>query len=346
LSVPEESVGPGPDRPSITAPQRAVTIGDVAAEARVARSTVSRALNNPGRLNIQTQQHIQAVADRLGYHPNQSARALGTHRTHALALLLPNLSNQYFLGVIRGAEEQAAAAGYTLVLADTKADSDQETASVNRLTGAVDGFILVAARMPQPQLLRIAATHRIAIVNRQVLGLASVVVDPVMAANHAVDHLASLGHRDLVYLGAAPKQNWMNVRRWKSIRSRGAELGMSTRFLGPFSPAEHGGAAAADAAVADGATSIIAFNDLMAMGVLRRLAERGVRVPDQASVVGFDDTFGSDFCSPTLTTLAAPTAEIGRAAVRLLLEPGGSRAHSIVLPSHLVIRNSTGPAPG
>ena len=99
-----------------------MTIGDVAAEARVARSTVSRALNNPGRLNIRTQQHIQAVADRLGYHPNQSARALGTHRTQALALLLPNLSNQYFLGVIRGAEEQAAAAGYTLVLADSKAD--------------------------------------------------------------------------------------------------------------------------------------------------------------------------------------------------------------------------------
>jgi LacI family transcriptional regulator len=119
---------------------------------------------------------------------------------------------------------------------------------------------------------------------------------------------------------------------------------MSTRFLGPFSPAPHGGAAAADAAVADGATAIIAFNDLMAMGVLRRLAERGVGVPGQVSVVGFDDTFGSDFCSPTLTTLASPTEEIGRAAVRLLLEAGGARAHSIVLPSHLVIRNSTGPA--
>jgi LacI family transcriptional regulator len=316
LSVTEEPAGSGPDRPLITAPHRAVTIGDVAAEARVARSTVSRALNKPGRLNIQTQQHIQAVADRLGYHPNQTARALGTHRTQTLALLLPNISNHYFLGVIRGAEEQAAAAG----------------------------FILVAARMTQAQLQRIAQTQRIAIVNRQVLGLASVVVDPVMGANHAVDHLASLGHRRLVYLGAAPKQNWMNVRRWKSIRSRAAELGLSTRFLGPFTPAPHGGAAAADAAVADGATAVIAFNDLMAIGVLRRLAERGVRVPEQVSVVGFDDAFGSDFCSPTLTTLASPTEEIGRAAVRLLLEPGGPRAHSIVLPSYLVIRNSTGAA--
>jgi LacI family transcriptional regulator len=194
-----------------------VTISDVAAEAQVARSTVSRALNNPGRLNFLTQQHIQAVADRLGYHPNPVARALGTQRTQTLALLLPNISNELFFGVIRGTEEQATAAGYTLVLANSKGDPDQEMSSINRLTGAVDGFILVAARMPQGQLQRIATTHRIALVNRQVLGLASAVVDPVMGATHAVDHLASLGHRQLAYLGAAPKQNWMNVRRWKSI---------------------------------------------------------------------------------------------------------------------------------
>ena len=136
----------------------------------------------------------------------------------------------------------------------------------------------------------------------------------------------------------------MNVRRWKSIRSRGAELGVETRQVGPFAPSQFGGAAAADAAVADGATAVIAFNDLMAIGVIRRLAERGVAVPGEVSVVGFDDVFGSDFCSPSLTTLASPAEEIGRAAVRLLLEPAGARAHSIVLPTHLVIRNSTGPA--
>ena len=231
-----------------------MTISDVAAEAQVARSTVSRALNNPGRLNIRTQQHIQAVADRLGYHPNPVRQGAG-HAPHAGAGAAPaEPLEPVFLGVIRGAEEQAAAAGYTLVLADSKADSDQETASVNRLTGAVDGFILVAARMPQAELQRIAATHRVAIVNRQVLGLASVVVDPVMGADHALDHLASLGHRDVVYLGAAPKQNWMNLRRWKSIRARGAELGVATRRR-PVAAVRVGGAAAADAAVADGATA-------------------------------------------------------------------------------------------
>lgn len=346
MPAPKKPVDSGPDQPLVIPPGRVVTISDVAAEAQVARSTVSRALNNPGRLNFLTQQHIQAVADRLGYHPNPVARALGTQRTQTLALLLPNISNELFLGVIRGTEEQATAAGYTLVLANSKGDPDQEMSSINRLTGAVDGFILVAARMPQGQLQRIATTHRIAMVNRQVLGLASAVVDPVMGATHAVDHLASLGHRQLAYLGAAPKQNWMNVRRWKSIRSRGAELGVTTRQLGPFTPSQFGGAAAADAAVAAGATAVIAFNDLMAFGVMRRLAERGVGVPAEVSVVGFDDIFGSDFCSPSLTTLASPAEEIGRAAVRLLLEPAGARAHSVVLPTHLVIRDSTGPAPG
>ena len=200
--------------------------------------------------------------------------------------------------------------------------------------------------MRQGQLQRIATTHRIALVNRQVLGLASAVVDPVMGATQAVDHLASMGHRHVAYLGAAPKQNWTNVRRWKSIRSRGAELGVETRQLGPFTPSQFGGAAAADAAVAAGATAVIAFNDLMAIGVMRRLAERGVGVPAEVSVVGFDDIFGSDFCSPSLTTLASPAEEIGRTAVRLLLEPAGARAHSVVLPTHLLIRDSTGPAPG
>jgi LacI family transcriptional regulator len=199
--------------------------------------------------------------------------------------------------------------------------------------------------MPQGQLIQMANTRRIAIVNRQIQGLASVVVDPVMGARHAVEHLAALGHRHVVYLGTAPKQNWMNARRWKSIRSRGAELGVATRQLGPFTPAEFGGAAAADAAVATGATAIIAFNDLMAIGVMRRLSERDIRVPAELSVVGFDDIFGSDFCAPSLTTLASPAEETGRAAVRLLLEPGGARAHSVVLPTHLVIRHSTGPAP-
>ena len=324
-----------------------MTISDVAAEAQVARSTVSRALNHPGRLNLHTQQHIQTIADRLGYHPNPVAKGRsGTQRTQTLALLLPNLSNQLFFGVIRGAEEQAAAAGYAWCWRTPRATGSRGLPDQPDSPGAVDGFILVAARMPQGELQRLASTHRIAMVNRQVLGVSSVVVDPVMGATHAVEHLASLGHRHVVYLGAAPRQNWMNVRRWKSIRARGAELGVETRQVGPFAPSQFGGAAAADAAVADGATAVIAFNDLMAIGVIRRLAERGVAVPAEVSVVGFDDVFGSDFCSPSLTTLASPPEEIGRAAVRLLLEPAGAKAHSIVLPTHLVIRSSTGPAPG
>lgn len=345
MFAPKKPDEPGPDRPQIKTPARVVTISDVAAEAKVARSTVSRALNNPGRLNLTTQQHIQAVADRLGYHPNPVARALGTQRTQTLALLLPTLDNQFFFGVTRGAEEQAAAAGFTLLLADSKGDPDEEKSNINRLTGAVDGFILVAARTPPIELQRMATSRRLTMVNRQVLGLSSVVVDPVMSASHAVEHLASLGHRHVVYLGAAPKQNWMNIRRWKSIQSRGASLGMETGLLGPFKPAQFGGAAAADAIVASGATAAIAFNDPMAIGVMTRLAERGVQVPDEVSVVGFDDVYGSDFCSPSLTTLASPAEEIGRTAVRLLMEPNASRAHSIVLPAHLVIRNSTGPAP-
>lgn len=323
------------------------TIRDVAREAQVATSTVSRALNNPGRVNADTQRRIQVVADRLGYRPNRMAKALGSRRSETLALLVPDITNPFFFGVIRGAERQAAASGFTLVLSDSQEDPERERDNIRRLAGAVDGFILASARLSQHRLQDLAEGHRIALVNRQVPGVPSVVVDAEEGTRYAVDHLASLGHREVTYL-AGPRSSWSDARRWRAVQSSGTALGLSTRRIGPFPPAQEAGAAAADAALAQRAGAIVAFNDLLAIGVLLRLAERGIRVPDDVSVVGFDDIFGAEFCSPTLTTLAAPLEEVGRTAVRLLLEAPrqgqAERRRTIVLPTHLVVRGSTGPA--
>jgi LacI family transcriptional regulator len=118
------------------------------------------------------------------------------------------------------------------------------------------------------------------------------------------------------------------------------------RKLGPFAPVRESGSAAADALVNSGATAAIAFNDLLAIGMLERLAERRVRVPEQLSIVGCDDIFGADFCSPPLTTIATPIEQAGRVAVTLLLGALESRAgggrESVVLPTHLTVRSSTG----
>ncbi|HSK24788.1 MAG TPA: LacI family DNA-binding transcriptional regulator [Egicoccus sp.] len=325
-----------------------VTIYDVAEAAGVATSTVSRAFSRPGRVSPVTHAHIMEVAQRLGYQPNPLARALPSGRTTTAAVLVPDITNPHFFGVIRGAERQAAAAGYTLIVADTEESGEQEARHVSRLSRAVDGFILASSRMSDDLIREFARDHRLTLVNRELAGLPSVVVDQMEGTRQIVGHLASLGHRSVVFL-AGPRTSWLGARRWRSLSTTAKRAGITATRLGPFPPMVAGGAAAADAALAAGASAVVAHNDLLAIGVLQRLAERGVAVPGEVSVVGFDDIFGADFCSPGLTTLAGPLETAGRTAIDLLLarmdpnrRPG--QRHQVVLPAHLVVRGSTGPA--
>lgn len=326
------------------------TIYDVAREAGVATSTVSRALSMPGRVNARTREHILEVAERLGYRTNPMARALPSGRTDTVALCVSDITNPHFFGVIRGAEQQTRAAGCTLIVADTEESPELEVRNVERLGPSVDGFVIAASRMSDDRIRDLATNHRLTLVNRQVDGVAGTVIDHEDGTRQIVEHLRSLGHTSVVYL-AGPRQSWLAAQRWRVVEAAAHELGISATRLGPFPPAVLGGAAAADAALASGATAAIAHNDLLAIGILRRYAERGVRVPEDVSVVGYDDIFGADFCSPPLTTLGGSISEAGRLAVDLLL---GMRdmswraeaASQVVLPSHLIVRASTGPPAG
>ncbi|QVQ52359.1 LacI family DNA-binding transcriptional regulator [Spiractinospora alimapuensis] len=333
----------------MTTPKR-TTVYDVAREAGVAPSTVSRAFGNPRRVNATTRDHVLQVAQRLGYRPNPLATALQSGRTATVAMLVPDITNPHFFGTIRGAERRASAAGVTFILGYTEESADNERNQIERLARSVDGFVLAASRLPDAATVELAREHNLALVNREVEGLPSAVVDNGRGSGQIVEHLASLGHRTLVYL-SGPRQSWLAGERWRALRAAAETHGMTITRLGPFPPRVVGGGAAADAALVTGATAVVAHNDLLAIGVLRRLGERGVRVPADVSVVGYDDIFGADFCVPALTTLAGPHEEAGRAAVELLLEKGsatGARtaARRVTLPSHLVIRDSTGPAPG
>src|SRR3954469_21964122 len=151
---------------------RRVTLTDVAEAAGVAASTVSRSFTNPGRVNHQTRDHVLEVAERLGYAPNPAAQALESGRTRTLALLVPDITNPYFAGVIKGAERAAAAAGLILVLGDTQENAATEEQLIRRLGPAVDGFVLSASRLPDATLLRAAELSPIALVNRATPGLA------------------------------------------------------------------------------------------------------------------------------------------------------------------------------
>ncbi|TFV77707.1 LacI family transcriptional regulator [Blastococcus sp. CT_GayMR19] len=323
--------------------RRPVTLHDVAREAGVAVSTASRALSDPGRVNVRTREHVQAVAKRLGYRPNRLAQALPTGRTGMLAILVPDITNPHNFGLVRGAEAQARAASSTLIIADTQGGPELETAHLDRLASSVDGFLLAASRLSDTELQDLAERLPVVLFNRRVEGLASLATDSADGSRQIVEHLAALGHRSLAYL-AGPSGGWSDAERWRALSEHAAASGIGIVRCGPFPPTLDGGPAAADVGLATGATALIAFNDLLAIGVLRRLAERGVPVPAHVSVVGYDDIFGADFCSPTLTTVAGPVDDAGRMLVDVL-QAGRTPEPVITLPTHLRIRNSTGPAP-
>lgn len=330
---------------------RVATISDVARAVGVATSTVSRALTQPGRVSESMRRRVLTAANELGYRPNPHARSLTSGRSHTVALVLPDVTNPFYFDLIRGTQAQAKARGYRQMLIDTEESAEIEAATLAELPVSVDGVILAASRLKDDELLLAAKRLPLVVVNREIPGVPSVVVDTAAGVVQAVDHLASLGHRSIAYV-AGPATSWSSRRRWRALQQAGRRLGMQVTQIGPFSPTVRAGAAAADALVHAGATAGVFFNDLLAIGSLQRFAERGVRVPEDISVVGCDDIFGSDFCHPPLTTLTAPIEQAGRVATDMLLASLPTSGLDItaprrreVLPVHLTIRQSTGPVP-
>jgi DNA-binding LacI/PurR family transcriptional regulator len=327
-----------------TGKRRAVTLQDVADEADVAVSTASRALSNPHRVSTATRHRVQSVATRLGYRHIRTAPAVEAGGAPMLALLVPDITNPYNFGLIRGAEAQARAAGYTLLLGNTQESAEFEKAHAERLGSAVAGFVLAGSRLDDDDLLSLAERYPVVLLNRPVGSVPSVVIDAVDAGRQVVDHLAALGHRSVAYLGG-PANAWIDGERSRALSQFAERAGITVSKRGPFAPTVEGGSAAADIGLASAATALVAFNDLLAIGVLKRLQHLGIDVPGEVSIVGFDDIFGSDLCHPPLTTVTAPVEQAGRILIDLLL---GARdiqvAPHIVLPTVLRVRDSTGPA--
>jgi len=167
---------------------RAVTITDVARAAGVAPSTVSRAVTRPDRVNAVTREHVLEVANRLGYRPSPVARALGSGRTRTLALVLPDITNPYFAGVIRGAERQAAATGHVLVIGSSEESGRAEWRIVEKLAGSVDGFLIVSSRMSDQRILQTSGLRPVVLVNRQTPGVTSVSPDQESGTRQIIEH--------------------------------------------------------------------------------------------------------------------------------------------------------------
>jgi LacI family transcriptional regulator len=321
------------------------TIYDIAKAAGVAPSTVSRAFSRPGRLNAATVERVRAVARELGYRSAALVPQETRTRTRMIALIVPDITNPFYFEIIRGAETAASESGYTLVLADTQESQRLEQEALSRAMPVVDGLLLTTTRMSDSSIVTAAKERPLVVLNREVAGVPSVVSDNAGGGRRAVEHLGDLGHSGLTYV-AGPPASWADGMRWRSVHDTAASRGLRVRQLGPFTPTVEGGAYAAQAFLDVPTTSVICYNDQLAIGLIRGLRQHGVKVPGEVSVVGFDNTMIAELVTPGLTTVATPLVAMGSAGVqRLLAQIGGSpnRATSVVLPSRLVVRDSTGP---
>ena len=318
----------------------AVTIRDVARASGVHVSTVSRAFSAPHLVNADTRTRVLAVAEGLGYRPNRAARALTTGRTHNIGLIVADISNPFFPPLIKAAQAQARARDYHVFVADTDEDPQVEEELIQTLSKQVDGVLLCSPRLSNRTIERLRKDVPFVLVNRRIRGMPTVLMDVGHGARQAIEHLVGLGHRKIA-LVSGPAGSWTGGQmRRAAAQVQEAEVVV----LGPNAPTEQGGLAAAGDVIASGATAVLAYNDLVAIGLIEGLYERGVRVPGDVSVIGVDDIGAGRLNRPKLTTIAMPTAAAGRLAVDLLLQSVGDAAAPTIasLETSLVIRESTG----
>ncbi|MGW4385362.1 LacI family DNA-binding transcriptional regulator [Streptomyces sp. NPDC004685] len=323
----------------------AVGAEDVAAQAGVSPSTVSRCFASPHQVRPETRARVLAAAERLGYRPSRIARSLALGRTGTLGLIVPDIANPFFAVIAKAVQARARRKGYAVFLADTDEHPDDEYELALTLARQVDGLLLVSPRMDESRLVEVVRQVPSVAVNRSVPGVPSVVAPSEDGLRQAVAHLHALGHRHLALILGA-RNSWSSEQRGHAVRYAAKQLALQVTEFGPHEPKFHMGAQVADLALAAGATAVVAHNDLMALGVLARLAERGVRVPDDVSVVGADDTLLATVATPALTSVRIPLDTFGERAVDLMLrrlDDPDSTPHQSVLTSELIVRRSTGP---
>lgn len=335
-----------------------VTIRDVAQLAEVHPGTVSRALNETTRLlvNPETAERVLRAADQLGYRPNRIARGLKTSRSHTIGVLIPDITNPLFPPILRGIEDRLDAAGYTSLIVNTDNDPERERVYLEVMRGRqVDGFISATARLDRELMAELAGGGTpLVLVNRSLEDgpVPAVTIDDRRGIGLAVEHVAGLGHERIGHV-AGPQNLSTGHRRHTGFveAMRSARLrtpAKRIRFAAYFTEDE--GARAAGELL-DGAaelTAIVAANDLLAIGCYDALQSRGLRCPDDISIVGFNDMPLVDRLRPPLTSVRVPQREIGQVAADLLLEQlsgAGDPATEILLEPTLSVRGSTAPPP-
>jgi LacI family transcriptional regulator len=324
---------------------RRSTIYDVAQEAGVAASTVSRAYSRPGRVNAATAQRVFRAAERLGYRSGglEGQRAGGRTLQKAIGLVVADVTNPFYGEIIKGAYEATREAGCQLVLLHTNESPEVERQTIERELKQVDGIVIASSRMSDSALRMVTKQTPVVLLNRIIPEASCVVNDNERGIRRAAEHLGALGHERILYV-AGPEISWSDGVRWRALRDAAAELELDVRRIGPNEPTVLAGLSAARRVATLGETAVLAYNDPLAIGVMNGLRKLGVAVPYEVSVVGFDNIVYDEMVEPPLTTIASPLYRMGFTGVQNCIAVGhGARPSGtpLVLPVRLVVRQST-----
>jgi len=332
---------------------------DIARTVGVSKSSVSRALNGiPGGVTAEVAERVRQAAEDLGYVPNAIAASLKHQRTKTVGLILPDLRNPFFALVAAGIEGVISDAGFTLLVANTANDHSRETAVTRTLLERQVDALLIASTGPSDAHLQVAIKRGVEVVLLDSYPR-RLTTDCVLADNRhgtadAIRHLLALGHTDIGVITAllandsAARERLDGVKR--ALRAVGLTLPAHRCFDGDYSmTSAEEGTRTLLASAHDRPTALFVTNNLMTLGALRAIAELGLDVPGDLSLVGFDDMDWYPVCDPPITAVAQPACEIGaRAAERLLLRMHSRqvlRPQKIRLPTELIVRASTAPPP-
>jgi LacI family transcriptional regulator len=319
---------------------------DVADAAGVSIATVSRVLNGkPGRISVETRGRVMAAAERLQYKPDPLARSLRNGSSRTLGLVVPDIGDQYFQYIARGAENAARERGYGIVFCNTDRHPERELEALEFLSDkGVDGVVLCGGGLQDEQHLAGKDFGGLAIVSigPHQLQVPNLAVDNHAAMHAAISHLATLGHERVLRI--AGQRDWLVTRaRLEASAEAIAALGLDgdpalVRYSGFTAEA---GAAAANAALSENLDfdAVLAFNDYAAVGAMSVLASSGLSIPGDVAIVGCDDTDIAAYARVPLTTIRFPTARLGETAVRVLCD--GDPVPATGFTYELVIREST-----
>ena len=327
--------------------REAVTLSDVAREAGVSPSTVSRVINGTARVDSSKREAVLRAIERLNYRPNIMAKGLAQGRSLTIGVVTQEISSPYYGEMLKGVEQALEKTPYHPIFASGHWRADQEEAALQVLIGRqVDALIVMDGSVPEERLRDLTQRIPVVVVGRQIKGLNCLGIDNAQGAYEGVLHLIELGHRRIAHI-AGPHSHPDAVERLKGYRKALQDAGI------PFDPAllvegdylEPSGVLAVEALLARGAlfTAILAANDQMAYGANVALYRRGIRVPQDVSLVGFDDLPSSNYFSPPLTSVRQPGQEMGWEAARWVLAMLEGKPYTPrPLSTRLMVRESTG----